>query len=455
MTKQPNYVFDDELYHHGIKGQHWGDRRFQNEDGSWTPEGRERYGKGGRLFQIFKRNKSEQQIKADEQKAKAKISYNTQKYKADLKLKAQKDKIARAAKEEREKIKQQAKSDAVARKEQNKLDKKQAKLDSNLAKEKAKASDTATLKEKMNRTKKYSMSDEELSKAIERLKLESEYNKQYALASKPNSALARADRFFEGPTGKAVLDLSKSVLPAVATAATNKILDSRLKYANQLDRDKAQADIDKSKSEAEKNRALADSSKATAEKTRQSSINETNESNVKVRKEENDIAVNRAKAKGELLEQRHRVEREDRESENEAKLARSKQLIETNKARQEMKYQKMSMEGYDYDDGGIKRHVVGILQREGEKRALDTIYDNKRMETNQKRLERMLGEDLKDRQLDRDIKTYKTNVEIAKDVDNHAISLMKSLASIGKTQAEIAEQTGLSISTVNKYLKKK
>lgn len=26
--------FQDELYHHGIKGQRWGVRRFQNEDGS-------------------------------------------------------------------------------------------------------------------------------------------------------------------------------------------------------------------------------------------------------------------------------------------------------------------------------------------------------------------------------------------------------------------------------------
>lgn len=34
----------DELYHHGIKGQKWGVRRFQNEDGSLTTEGRERYG---------------------------------------------------------------------------------------------------------------------------------------------------------------------------------------------------------------------------------------------------------------------------------------------------------------------------------------------------------------------------------------------------------------------------
>lgn len=34
----------DELYHHGIKGQKWGVRRFQNEDGSYTAAGRKRYG---------------------------------------------------------------------------------------------------------------------------------------------------------------------------------------------------------------------------------------------------------------------------------------------------------------------------------------------------------------------------------------------------------------------------
>lgn len=35
-----------ELYHHGIKGQKWGIRRWQNEDGSLTKEGYEHYGYG-------------------------------------------------------------------------------------------------------------------------------------------------------------------------------------------------------------------------------------------------------------------------------------------------------------------------------------------------------------------------------------------------------------------------
>lgn len=32
------------LYHHGIKGQKWGVRRYQNDDGTLTEEGKKRYG---------------------------------------------------------------------------------------------------------------------------------------------------------------------------------------------------------------------------------------------------------------------------------------------------------------------------------------------------------------------------------------------------------------------------
>lgn len=40
------YYYGGTLYHHGIKGQKWGLRRFQNEDGSLTAAGREHYGYG-------------------------------------------------------------------------------------------------------------------------------------------------------------------------------------------------------------------------------------------------------------------------------------------------------------------------------------------------------------------------------------------------------------------------
>lgn len=45
------------LYHHGIKGQKWGMRRYQNRDGTLTEAGKERYGVKGDSNEMSKEGK--------------------------------------------------------------------------------------------------------------------------------------------------------------------------------------------------------------------------------------------------------------------------------------------------------------------------------------------------------------------------------------------------------------
>lgn len=72
-------VMNDGSYisHHGILGQKWGIRRYQNEDGTLTPEGRRRYNKlvsknlkmfndERRFYEEYSKSKPEADKKADE-----------------------------------------------------------------------------------------------------------------------------------------------------------------------------------------------------------------------------------------------------------------------------------------------------------------------------------------------------------------------------------------------------
>ena len=79
----------DYLYHHGIKGQKWGVRRYQNEDGSLTSAGKKRYEKalGAKDSALSKANANRQKyqdrVKSIES-AKDYKSYRKQKIEEDF-----------------------------------------------------------------------------------------------------------------------------------------------------------------------------------------------------------------------------------------------------------------------------------------------------------------------------------------------------------------------------------
>lgn len=61
-------IANDELYHHGIKGQKWGVRKYQNPDGSLTSEGRRRYGFGERVANTGRKIRDFMTVKGEDGK---------------------------------------------------------------------------------------------------------------------------------------------------------------------------------------------------------------------------------------------------------------------------------------------------------------------------------------------------------------------------------------------------
>lgn len=66
-------MYTQELYHHGTKGQKWGIRKYQNADGSLTPEGKRRYGYGTKKYSV-RENSGHQKFGNDAMKTEEKLN---------------------------------------------------------------------------------------------------------------------------------------------------------------------------------------------------------------------------------------------------------------------------------------------------------------------------------------------------------------------------------------------
>lgn len=185
---------NNELMHHGVPGQKWGVRRYQNKDGTLTPRGKKRYEK-----ELAKLSEEERVLK-NKIRTQAKLNKLTSKRQELDDMKSQ---LGEPEKKKRS---------LFGKKEKH-----------------AETSEKSDIKvSKLKKKKLEDMTDEELSTIINRMNLEKRYTD---LTTKPD-ATDKAKSWISEAFTNAASDLGKQTIKHFGAKFINKVLEEEAVYAN-------------------------------------------------------------------------------------------------------------------------------------------------------------------------------------------------------------------------------
>lgn len=214
---------NDELRHHGIKGQQWGRRRYQNKDGSLTKAGEKRY------------NKELDKVKAE----KSKLTKQAKVLRERKKTQSKFDKLEKM-KQANEAKKQSLKEEKAALKGKNKKVEEVPKTDQQ------KAAEIAARREKLLKTSdphelyknRDLLSTDEINERLYRISTEQRLGQ--LAANTKTKGQERMDKIVS--TANKVYEISQSPVGKMATKAIKKQLG--LEDDNKFDIDKIMGKLD-------------------------------------------------------------------------------------------------------------------------------------------------------------------------------------------------------------------
>lgn len=302
-----------ELYHWGIKGMKWGQRRYQNKDGSLTPAGKKRYEKEvARLKEREKTIKGQERAKARQAKLDAK--------KAEL--------------DEREKALIGGKSSST-----------KTKVSSEPAKKKSISE----------------MTDEELRAETSRMQAEANYmNAQKNLAALTPQKVNRGEKFVKGLMDAAVPKISN----ALADVASNYV-KKKIGEALGLEKKDIENVYDKAKKEAEywKNLNTATQQKKQYERGQQDERDVAKKA-AEGRKADKQAEVDKKASEKQAKQERKAAEKKEKQREREAKKA-AENYVKNIAEEQEAILRDIDTQGWQQYDKWLRENGYDFLDRKG------------------------------------------------------------------------------------------